>query len=35
EVQSMSEVVARLAQHCEVIDVGSGKGYLSSSLSLR
>lgn len=38
EVQSMSEVVARLAQHCgvkQVIDVGSGKGYLSSSLSLR
>ncbi|KAM6895738.1 putative methyltransferase-like protein 25 [Xenentodon cancila] len=38
EVQSMSEVVACLAQHCEVkqvIDVGSGKGYLSSFLSLR
>lgn len=38
EVQSMSEVVACLAQHCgvkQVIDVGSGKGYLSSSLSLR
>lgn len=38
EVQSMSEVVARLAQHCrvkQVIDVGSGKGYLSSSMSLR
>lgn len=38
EVQSMSEVVSHLAQHCgvtQVIDVGSGKGYLSSSLSLR
>lgn len=38
EVQSMSEVVARLAQHCgvkQVIDVGSGKGYLSSFLSLQ
>lgn len=38
EVQSMSEVVAHLAQYCgvtQVIDVGSGKGYLSSSLSLR
>lgn len=38
EVKSMSEVVARLARHCgvkQVIDVGSGKGYLSSSLSLR
>ncbi|XP_035002914.2 methyltransferase-like protein 25 isoform X1 [Hippoglossus stenolepis] len=38
EVQAMSEVVARLAQHCgvkQVIDVGSGKGYLSSFLSLR
>lgn len=34
----MSEVVARLAQRLgvkQVIDVGSGKGYLSSSLSLR
>ncbi|XP_041637315.1 methyltransferase-like protein 25 [Cheilinus undulatus] len=38
EVQSMSEVVACLAQHCgvkQVIDVGSGKGYLSSFLSLQ
>ncbi|XP_061570483.1 methyltransferase-like protein 25 [Cololabis saira] len=38
EVQSMSEVVARLAEHCgvsQVVDVGSGKGYLSSFLSLR
>ncbi|XP_062238774.1 methyltransferase-like protein 25 [Platichthys flesus] len=38
EVQAMSEVVACLAQRCgvkQVIDVGSGKGYLSSFLSLR
>ncbi|CAG5927529.1 unnamed protein product [Menidia menidia] len=38
EVQSMSDVVAGLAKHCgvkQVIDVGSGKGYLSSFLSLR
>ncbi|XP_047431325.1 methyltransferase-like protein 25 [Mugil cephalus] len=38
EVQSMSEVVASLAQQCgvkQVIDVGSGKGYLSSFLSLQ
>nr|XP_015815023.2 methyltransferase-like protein 25 [Nothobranchius furzeri] len=38
EVQCMSEVVACLAQHCgvkQVIDVGSGKGYLSSFLSLQ
>ncbi|XP_029901631.1 putative methyltransferase-like protein 25 isoform X2 [Myripristis murdjan] len=38
EVQSMSEVVACLAQHCgvkQVIDVGSGKGYLCSFLSLQ
>ncbi|XP_072233734.1 probable methyltransferase-like protein 25 isoform X2 [Leuresthes tenuis] len=38
EVHSMSEVVACLAQHCgvsQVIDVGSGKGYLSSFLSLQ
>ncbi|XP_044041492.1 methyltransferase-like protein 25 isoform X1 [Siniperca chuatsi] len=38
EVQSMSEVVACLAQRCgvkQVIDVGSGKGYLSSFLSLQ
>ncbi|KAM6984754.1 putative methyltransferase-like protein 25 [Aplochiton taeniatus] len=38
EVQTMSEVVACLAQHCtvkQVIDVGSGKGYLCSFLSLK
>ncbi|CAM9215570.1 unnamed protein product, partial [Lampetra planeri] len=38
EVQSMSELVACLANHCgvkQVIDVGSGKGYLSSFLSLQ
>ncbi|XP_008291047.1 putative methyltransferase-like protein 25 [Stegastes partitus] len=38
EVQSMSEVVGCLAKHCnvkQVIDVGSGKGYLSSFLSLQ
>uniref|UniRef100_A0A8C7YV76 Methyltransferase like 25 n=1 Tax=Oryzias sinensis TaxID=183150 RepID=A0A8C7YV76_9TELE len=38
EVQSMSEVVAGLARHSgvkQVIDVGSGKGYLSSFLSLQ
>ncbi|XP_041833889.1 methyltransferase-like protein 25 isoform X1 [Melanotaenia boesemani] len=38
EVQSMSEVVASLTQHCkvkQVVDVGSGKGYLSSFLSLQ
>ncbi|XP_029317584.1 putative methyltransferase-like protein 25 [Cottoperca gobio] len=38
EVQSMSEVVACLAQRCgvkQVIDVGSGKGYLSSFLCLQ
>lgn len=38
EVQSMSEVVASLAKCCQVkqvIDVGSGKGYLCSYLSMR
>ncbi|KAL0963007.1 hypothetical protein UPYG_G00348300 [Umbra pygmaea] len=38
EVESMSEVVASLAEKCQVkqvIDVGSGKGYLCSFLSLR
>lgn len=38
EVLSMSEVVASLTQRCavkQVIDVGSGKGYLSSFLSLQ
>ncbi|XP_054609656.1 methyltransferase-like protein 25 [Dunckerocampus dactyliophorus] len=40
EVQAMSEVVDCLAKHCgvkqeSVIDVGSGKGYLSSFLSLQ
>ncbi|KAK5605330.1 hypothetical protein CRENBAI_009238 [Crenichthys baileyi] len=38
EVQCMSKVVACLARHCgvkQVVDVGSGKGYLSSFLSLQ
>ncbi|XP_051546834.1 methyltransferase-like protein 25 isoform X2 [Myxocyprinus asiaticus] len=38
EVQAMSEVVASLAKFCQVeqvIDVGSGKGYLCSYLSMR
>ncbi|XP_056133718.1 methyltransferase-like protein 25 [Lampris incognitus] len=38
EVQSMSEVVASLARQCrvkQVIDVGSGKGYLCSFLSMQ
>ncbi|XP_051976338.1 methyltransferase-like protein 25 [Xyrauchen texanus] len=38
EVQAMSEVVASLAKVCQVeqvIDVGSGKGYLCSYLSMR
>ncbi|XP_016406645.1 putative methyltransferase-like protein 25 [Sinocyclocheilus rhinocerous] len=38
EVQAMSEVVASLAKCCrvkQVIDVGSGKGYLCSYLSMR
>ncbi|XP_026096591.1 methyltransferase-like protein 25 [Carassius auratus] len=38
EVQAMSEVVASLAKYCrvkQVIDVGSGKGYLCSYLSMR
>ncbi|XP_010885645.2 methyltransferase-like protein 25 isoform X2 [Esox lucius] len=38
EVESMSEVVACLAQSCQVeqvIDVGSGKGYLCSFLSMQ
>uniref|UniRef100_A0A672NSZ6 Methyltransferase like 25 n=1 Tax=Sinocyclocheilus grahami TaxID=75366 RepID=A0A672NSZ6_SINGR len=38
EVQAMSEVVASLAKCCQVkqvIDVGSGKGYLCSYLSVR
>ncbi|XP_062299748.1 methyltransferase-like protein 25 [Scomber scombrus] len=38
EVQSMSVVVACLAKRCgvkQVIDIGSGKGYLSSFLSLQ
>ncbi|XP_077450048.1 putative methyltransferase-like protein 25 [Stigmatopora argus] len=38
EVQSMAKVVDCLAKHCrvkQVIDVGSGKGYLSSFLSLQ
>lgn len=38
EVQCMSEVVAHLTRGCQVkqvIDVGSGKGYLSSFLSMQ
>ncbi|XP_030640115.1 putative methyltransferase-like protein 25 [Chanos chanos] len=38
EVQAMSEVVSSLAKHCEVkqvIDVGSGKGYLCTYLSMQ
>ncbi|XP_061662594.1 methyltransferase-like protein 25 isoform X2 [Syngnathoides biaculeatus] len=38
EVQSMAEVVDCLAKRCgvkQVVDVGSGKGYLSSFLSLQ
>ncbi|XP_026097800.1 methyltransferase-like protein 25 [Carassius auratus] len=38
EVQAVSEVVASLAKYCrvkQVIDVGSGKGYLCSYLSMR
>ncbi|KAK7886157.1 hypothetical protein WMY93_025778 [Mugilogobius chulae] len=38
EVQCMSEVVLHLARRCQVkqvIDVGSGKGYLSSFLSMQ
>ncbi|XP_046879105.1 methyltransferase-like protein 25 isoform X2 [Hypomesus transpacificus] len=38
EVRAMSEVVSSLARHCrvkQVIDVGSGKGYLCSFLSLQ
>ncbi|XP_067110593.1 methyltransferase-like protein 25 [Osmerus mordax] len=38
EVRAMSELVASLARHCrvkQVIDVGSGKGYLCSFLSLQ
>ncbi|XP_037369819.1 probable methyltransferase-like protein 25 isoform X2 [Talpa occidentalis] len=38
EVQAMSELVSNIANYCgikQVIDVGSGKGYLSSFLSLK
>ncbi|XP_036376470.1 methyltransferase-like protein 25 isoform X1 [Megalops cyprinoides] len=38
EVQILSKLVASLAKHCrvqQVIDVGSGKGYLCSFLSMR
>ncbi|XP_049639608.1 probable methyltransferase-like protein 25 [Suncus etruscus] len=38
EVQAMSELISSLADYCgikQVIDVGSGKGYLSSFLSLK
>uniref|UniRef100_A0A8C4MV23 Methyltransferase like 25 n=1 Tax=Equus asinus TaxID=9793 RepID=A0A8C4MV23_EQUAS len=38
EVQAMSEVISSVAEYCgikQVIDLGSGKGYLSSFLSLK
>ncbi|XP_065698942.1 probable methyltransferase-like protein 25 isoform X2 [Patagioenas fasciata] len=38
EVQVMSELVDKIANHCgikQVIDIGSGKGYLSSFLSMQ
>ncbi|XP_076776232.1 putative methyltransferase-like protein 25 isoform X2 [Arvicanthis niloticus] len=38
EVQAMSELICSIADYCglkQVIDVGSGKGYLSSFLSLK
>ncbi|OBS79926.1 hypothetical protein A6R68_21873, partial [Neotoma lepida] len=38
EVQAMSELVCSIADYCglkQIIDVGSGKGYLSSFLSLK
>lgn len=38
EVQAMSELISSIADHCgikQVIDLGSGKGYLSSYLSLK
>nr|CAB3265792.1 protein RRNAD1-like [Phallusia mammillata] len=38
EVEKMSSVVDILAQHCnthQVLDIGSGKGYLSTHLSLK
>lgn len=38
EVQAMSELVSSIADYCgikQVIDLGSGKGYLSSYLSLK
>ncbi|XP_054974534.1 probable methyltransferase-like protein 25 isoform X2 [Sorex araneus] len=38
EVQAMSELINSLADYCgikQVIDIGSGKGYLSSFLSLK
>ncbi|XP_058424694.1 probable methyltransferase-like protein 25 [Diceros bicornis minor] len=38
EVEAMSELISSVADHCgikQVIDLGSGKGYLSSFLSLK
>ncbi|CAO2581588.1 Probable methyltransferase-like protein 25 [Lemmus lemmus] len=38
EVQAMSELICSIADYCglkQIIDVGSGKGYLSSFLSLK
>ncbi|XP_042671647.1 methyltransferase-like protein 25 [Centrocercus urophasianus] len=38
EVQAMSELVDKIAKYCglkQVIDIGSGKGYLSSFLSMQ
>ncbi|XP_059969709.1 probable methyltransferase-like protein 25 isoform X1 [Mesoplodon densirostris] len=38
EVQAMSEVISSIADYCgikQIIDLGSGKGYLSSFLSLK
>ncbi|XP_060233958.1 probable methyltransferase-like protein 25 isoform X2 [Meriones unguiculatus] len=38
EVQAMSELISSIADYCglkQIIDVGSGKGYLSSFLSLK
>ncbi|XP_031204664.1 methyltransferase-like protein 25 isoform X2 [Mastomys coucha] len=38
EVQAMSELICSIADYCDlkqIIDVGSGKGYLSSFLSLK
>ncbi|KAB0377700.1 hypothetical protein FD755_009278 [Muntiacus reevesi] len=38
EVQAMSELISSIAEYCgikQIIDLGSGKGYLSSFLSLK